>query len=809
MWDAITRLILRNRIIIIIILVLLTLFMGYEGLKVKISYDFPQLLSDKDKTVIEYNNFKKLFGEDGSIIVIGTNDSSILKLENFNKWAYLTNKIKQIEGIDTVLSITNVYNVRKDTVNNTFVLEKLIKKNPENQAELDSLLKIIFSLPFYENLLYTYNGSEFSTLMAITLNKKILNTKSRSDIINEIELVAKKFSDETEIPVHFSGMPYLRTLMMRLILFELPLFIILAAILLSIIIFILFRSLKAVFISLLIVSISVIFVFGTLGLFNYSITILTGLIPALIIVIGIPNCIYFINRYHQEYTKINNKIKSISSVIKKIGSATFLTNSTTALGFATFILTDSKVLVQFGTIASLNVFFIFILSLFIIPIIFSFLKSPKPSQTKHLENKLLRKVTNKLIVLTLKHRNAIYITTVIIVILSVFGILFLRNSSSILDDYPHKNKGYADLLFFEKYYKGVLPIEIKIENKKGIGIFGENAKTLYKIKQLEKVIKRDSLLSKYLSKTLSMSDVVSFSYQAYHEGENRFYAVPALIELSKLQAYTKSFNEKQIRFKSFVDSSNTITRISIQMANIESHLIKQIKDTLMSHINYIFPKDEYNITVTGTSIVFLEGTTYLLYNLVVSIALAILIISFLVFLIFRSGNMIIIYLLPNIIPLLFTAGLMGYFNIPIKPSTILIFSVAYGIAVDNTIHFLAKYRQELKILNWSIKKSVAVALHEIGVSMIYNAIILFCGFAIFTASSFGGTKAMGILLSITLLFAAICNLTLLPALLLSFEKRIHAIAYKDPLIQIFDEEDDINTELLKISESQLIEDAEN
>jgi predicted RND superfamily exporter protein len=219
-----------------------------------------------------------------------------------------------------------------------------------------------------------------------------------------------------------------------------------------------------------------------------------------------------------------------------------------------------------------------------------------------------------------------------------------------------------------------------------------------------------------------------------------------------------------------------------------------IEEDIQAQITKLFPADRYKLTITGKAYLFQKGTTYLVNNLVLSLSLAIVLISLFMAYMFRSFRMIIISLIPNLLPLLITAGLMGYMGIPIKPSTILVFSIAFGISVDDTIHFLAKYRQELIANRWRIKKSVFAALRETGVSMFYTSIVLFFGFSVFITSNFGGTVALGALISATLLLAMMANLLLLPCLLLSLERSIaNKQVLKEPNFKIIPEEDNKGT----------------
>ena len=545
---------------------------------------------------------------------------------------------------------------------------------------------------------------------------------------------------------------------------------------------------------MLVVTVGVVWSVGIQSLFGYKVTILTGLIPPLIIVIGIPNCIFLLNKYHSEYKNHGNQIKALSRVIRKIGNAIFLTNTTTALGFATFIFTKSEILIEFGILAAIDIFVVFILSILIIPIIFSFLKAPKERHTKHLENKAMVKIVGVLEYLVKHQRKPVYIVTVIIIGLSIYGVSLITTTGNIIDDLPKNDPIVEDLKFFETSFNGVMPFEIVIDTKKKNGVFADNGKALYKIQKLQ----RELAKYKEFSKPLSVTEAIKFSYQAYKKGNPKFYILPPATELKKLKKYVKNDNRKN-SFSSFIDSNYQITRVSFQMADIGTKEMDILLNEIRPKIDDIFTPQEYNVSVTGTSVVFLKGTNYLVENLLTSLTLAIILIASLMSVLFSSVRMVLVSLVPNLLPLLITAGLMGFFGIPIKPSTILIFSIAFGISVDDTIHFLAKYRQELKQQQWNIKEAVYLALQETGVSMIYTSIILFFGFGVFTVSSFGGTIALGILVSVTLVFAMMADLILLPSLLLSLDKALTTKAFKkEPLIEILDEEEDIDLDELQI-----------
>jgi predicted RND superfamily exporter protein len=799
LWNYLVRIILRNRLSNLIVILLITAFMAWQATGVKMSYEMARMLPESDSTSIAYEEFKDLFGQDGSVMFVGLQDEHIYNIEKFNDWYELAWDIREIEGVEEVLSIAKIYHLVRNDSTGMLDFLPVIKSKPAHQEELDSLMGVIFSLPFYEGFLY--NDSKDVTMIMVTLDKEKLNTRSRVQLVSDIKKLTDAFGEKYDREMRYSGLPYIRTITTEKVASELYIFIILALIIASTILLLFFRSVKAVFFTMLIVGITVVWVLGTISLFGYKITILTGILPPLLVVIVVENCVFLLNKYHNEYLIHGNKVKALSRVVTRIGNANLLTNTTTAVGFAAFIVTGNRILTEFGVIASLNIMFAYLLSLFLIPIFFSYLPPPKARHTRHMDQSLVSRLIIKLVHIVQSRRRIIYISTIALVIAGLIGVLRLETTGNVVDDISKKDKLYKDLMFFEKHFKGVMPLEISIDSKTENGIFADRGKTLYKIKRLHRLIEKDSLYSLYLSRPLSVVDGISFLHQAHRGGEARYFILPPPTRLSELNQYTAGMDTAGSNpFHSFIDSSNRITRVSIQMANIGTNEIQQITEKLRPEIDNIFPPDEYDVVLTGTSVVFLKGSSYLVRNLLTSLLLALGVISLLMALLFTSARMIVISLIPNLLPQLMTAALMGYLGIPIKPSTILIFSIALGISVDNAIHFLSRYRLQLKLNDWNIKPSVIAALSETGYSMIYSSVVLFFGFGIFIMSSFGGTEALGYLIPFTLLMALLSNLFFLPSLLLSLDKYITTKSFREPLLEIFDEEEDINLDELEIEE---------
>jgi len=786
MWAIISRIILRFRFFVLAVVLLSTLFMLYHAKDVKLSYQMADILPKTSQVFHDYQNFKNNFGDNKNKMVIGVKDPNLFQVDRYKAWLDLNKEIKAIDGVETTTSISDIFLLRKDTINKKFQTEIWYNPDLSSQEEFAKSVAHLLNEPFYKELFY---NEEFNaTVLVVSINPAILKRGEREDLIVLIHKKGEEYAKKQNLTLHYSGLPYIRTVHSIQIRKEITFFIILTLLITGFILFLFFRSFRATLISMFVVIIGVIWSFGSISILGFEMSIIMALVPPVIVVIGIPNCIFLLNKFHNEFKGHKNKIKAISRMINKIGNITLLTNLSTASGFAAFMLTRSQTLKEFGVIASMNIMLIFLFSLILIPIALSYLDPPKRKHTQHLDKRWLQNVVSTLIHLVQHKRSQIYIITSAVIILGILGILKINTTGNLTDDLSKEGVLYKDVKFFEKNFSGIMPVEILIDTKKKNGI--RKLSTLKKIEALQLVL--DSIPD--FSRSLAISDFAKYAKQTFYNGDTNFYELPNSQEIGWILSYVKNLEDNN----TFSDSLNQIARISMQMKDISRPRLDSIIDVLQPKIDTIFDKERYNVTITGVSIVFLNGTKYLVINLFFSLFLVIILIAIFMAWMFNSFRMVMVSLIPNLIPLLLTAAIMGYFSIAIKPSTILVFSIAFGISVDNTIHFLAKYRQELIAREWNISKSVIAALKETGVSMIYTSIVLFCGFFIFIASEFGGTVALGLLVSITLLIAMLANLLLLPALLLTLERVITTKVFKEPLLDIFDEEEDIELTRIKV-----------
>ncbi len=789
MFTYISRFILRNRFLLVVVLILMTIFMAYKGKDVKLSYDNAPMLPDKDSTRIQYLEFKKLFGEDGNLIVVGAINPDIFTLSQFNAWADLGTKIREIDGVKEVVNISRAVTLIKNEADHKFIIKPLVTQKPTTQVEVDSLKNVILSLKFYEGMLF--NPKTKASLMTIALDKNKLNDVSRIALIDNVVKAVEAYRTQNKVEIHYSGMPYIRTVTMGKIKHELFLFVLISIAVAAFIMFLFFRSVRVVLSSLLIVAISITWVLGTLSLFNYKITILSGVIPSLIVIIVIENCIYILNKYHWEYKNHGNKMRALSQVIHRIGFASLMTNAATALGFAAFILVPNQLLREFGLITALNIMILYVLCIVLLPIIFSLLAPPTPKHLKHLDNNFFGAVLDKVIYLISFRRNLIYGIAGSLVIVGFIGLSMMKTSGKIVDDFRTNDPVYIDLKFFENNFGGVMPFEISVDTKKKNGVMTYS--TIQKIDRLQNMINQHP----EFSKPLSLVEVFKFARQSYYGGDSSKYSLPSSMEKNFILSYIpqKVQGSGGDLLKTFIDSTKQITRISFQMADVGTKHMDALMSNILPQVDSIFDKSKFNVKVTGNSVLYAKGTNFLILNLFESVIIAIILISILMAFLFSSFRMILVSMGPNIVPLLITGAIMGFSGIPIKPSTIIVFSIALGISVDNAIQYLSRYRHELKVNDGAIKISALNALREAGFSMIYTSIVLVLGFSVFIVSEFGGTQALGILISTTLLFAMFFNIMVLPSLLLTLDKRLVSKAFTEPIIEIYEENEEEDSAL--------------
>jgi uncharacterized protein len=774
-WKTIAQLIINNKTICLLGIVVFAVIMSFYASKVQISYELPKILPKSDPNYQLYESFKKRFGEDGNVLVVGVETDKMYELSFLQKWIALSKEISKIKGIKKVITNAQLQQVVKNDSLKRFEFKPLLAQDLTQQWQADSLKSALDQLPAYDGLLF--NEARNAHLMLVTFDDKILNGFDRFAVTNKIKELGKAFENQAITPVYYSGMPFIRSEFSSQVSSELKMFLVLAIAITCLILALFFKSFKVVAFALIVILIGIASSLGIIYLLGYQITLLSGLIPPLVIVIGVPNLIFILNKYHEEFAEKNNQKQALLTAIEKVGPTLFLANITTSIGFGVFAFTSSKLLMEFGMVSAINISITFLVTLIFIPIVFSLISPPTKQNLAHLDGKRITAIITSIEKAVMSRRTILYWIIGFVMLVSGYGLTKIRAIGFVVDDLPINNPIFTDLKWVEKHFKGVVPCEVAIDTKQAGG--ATSPQILTKIRRIEREF------AKYpeFTKPISLVTATKFIYQAYRGGDAKYYVLPGIDELQKLSAYSGSMQGRENQFAGFMDSTRRYTRVSFQMQDVGTVRTKQMIRELQPKIDTIFnydvdnnkmlaEKDRFFAKITGNGVVFALGNEYLLSNLIESTIEAIILISIIMALLFLNWRMVIISILPSIIPLIITAGIMGFANIALKPSTILIFSIAFGISSDGTIYFLTRYKDELKQNNNNVLLSITNTIQNTGVSMFYTAIILFAGFFIFTASTFKGTQALGLLISLTLLFSMFCNLVLLPAFIATIDKRV-------------------------------------
>ena len=714
-WQAIATFLLRRRIYILIALGILTAFM-WSVRQTEMSQVMYHSVPESDEELIKYERFKEEFGEDGNVMGIGV-EGDIFTLDNFNSLFDLTENLQQVNGVERVLSITHLYNIRTLFDEESFRVERLIPQKPQSQRELDSLAFCIDSLPFYKGLLL--DESNRFTLIAVTITDTVLNSKHKADVYDNILSYTEPLAENGSLSMRYAGLPVLRANKTKTLSIEITLFLGIALLVLAITLLFFFRSAYNVIFPMLVVGAVIIWSMGFLGLFGYKLDIVTAIIPALITVISIPNCVYLITKYHIEYRHTRNKMKALILVIERIGIVTIMTNATTAVGLGVLAFTDITPLERFGIIASLSVISAFVISLVLIPILFSFLPPPTENQTRHLDRRTLSFGINLIDRIVHHYRWAVYLGSAVVAGIAILGMTQVIPVSFVMDDVPRKSRVLSDIRYMEDRFNGVLPFEILVDTKRKQG--AQRLSNLQRINELQERLKSYD----EISRTVSAADFAMFLRQAFFGGSPEAYDIPSRSEYNLIKSFLLNtrLNTNSLS-KGLTDSTLQKTRISATVKDIGSIEMEALLDSMRKDINEIFDPEDYEVSITGATPLFVRGNQFLIENLITSLLIAFVIIAIIMGALFRSSRMVLISIIPNLLPLIMVAGIMGFTGIPLKPSTALVFGVAFGIAVDDSIHYLARYRMARKMGD-SVKAAVSNSFRDTGVSMIYTSIILF------------------------------------------------------------------------------------
>jgi len=784
MWARIAVFLMSNRLFVVGFWVIFTAGMAFMGRNVAVSYTLPKMLPDEDPAMVEYADFQSEFTQSANLIVLGAKDESFFTPSVLNQWHDLAKRIESTPEVLSVLSIHNALDLYMDEAEGQAMQPFPLMVGPVKSPRQGFALRDQYEdLPFYRGMLRNDDGR--THLMMVSISDHANYSTAAFALLDQLAAEIKRFERNTGIDVNMSGLPYLRLSNAQSIKSEISLFIVLTCIVTILIMLLMLKSLRSAIIALSVVGVGLAGTFGIMGIFGHHLSIFSGMIPPLLIVIAVPNCIFFINKYHSVYAVDKEVLPALHHTVNKIGSVALLTNVTTAMGFATFIFTSSTPLVNFAIGSSLSILVVFAASITLLPVLYSWLPKPSDRHYEHLNQGWVRSWINWLIKVVMHHRKWTYLSAFLIVVLTAAGMLRLKTTGNLTADFSEADPMVQQVRFFERELGGVVPLDVIIDTKVPGGVW--STEVLESVDAFQQAIMKLD----HLSRPFSMVDVLKFGRQGYMGGSPDDYTLPSAEERRAIVDVLPVLDTAIVSTmaSSLINADESKLHIIIQIEDLMHEDMVLLLEDVDALAEASFDTEEIGVTLSGVSVLFMRSTDFLINNLLLSLGLAILIISALMAALFKAPRMVVVSIIPNLLPLIMTAGLMGWFQIPIKPSTVLTFSIAFGISVDDTLHYLARYRQELVLNGGSIRDAAIKAIQETGISMFYTSVVLFAGFLIFLASSFGGTQALGLLVSITLVFAMFTNLILLPSMLMSMDKRVSAEEFKDILIDLA--EDDV------------------
>ncbi|WP_128548497.1 efflux RND transporter permease subunit [Larkinella soli] len=773
-WHRVSAFILRNRVFLLVTVVLGTIFMAIRSGQARLSYEPADLLPVSDPDFESYESFRRQYGEDGNGMVIGVETAEMYSLETFRGWYALHQEIRRIGGVREVVSNAGLFGIVRDDSLLRLRFEPLLTRPPTTQAEVDSLRGAIGRLPFYQGFISGENGR--THLMAITFDPDRPDTPERFGLVRIIRERAKAFESRYGIPVHESGMTYIRTEFTARVSREMGLILSLAAGVASLTLLLFFRSPVVLIGALPVVGAGVVWSLGYMALLGYKITLLTGLIPSLILLTGVSNCLILIHQYQEEFGRSGHKLRALGEAARKAGETTFFTSLTISVGFFGFLFTGSPLLTEFGLVTALGVMTTYLICLILLPIVFSYLPSPTDHRQNHLNGRCIRRFPEWADGRVHRRRKSMYALAGLAVVVAVVGMTRITAVGYFTDDLPDNDPIAADLKWFEKNFRGFIPFEVSIDTRQPGRVL--TPQVLNKIR----LIQREFEKYPEFTRPLSVVEALKFIYQGYRGGDPNDYVLPTALDWGKLAVFTPQGIGKEDRFRGLLDSTRRYTRISFRMRDVGSvrtaRLVQELEPKIDSIFNFdretgrrLSNGDIIDARLTGSSLVYARGREILPDYLRKSTACALVLMSVLMAVLLRDLRTILIAVPAAIVPLLFTAGLTGFAGIPLKPSTIPIFSLAFGLSASGTVCFITRYRDELRNRGGNVPQAVSDTIRQTGAGMVYTALLLSAGFALFTASAFRGTVALGMLVPIALLMGLLSNLILLPALLLSLNKR--------------------------------------
>ncbi|MTI20853.1 RND family transporter, partial [Fulvivirga sp. RKSG066] len=706
-----------------------------------------------DPDLTYYQEFKQMFDNDNDYLLVGIiNSPTIFEKDFLTSLDSLSNELQDIPDVLAVNALTTI----ERPVISPAGLFKIPMIHPYEPERYDADSTRIYKDELLTESLVSTDGKA----TAILVRHGTLKTKENADdLVINVQNALAPYGFEK---VYLAGKTYAQGVFVEKMQWELMLF--LSASILLVIVFLAFayRSWWGVIIPLTVVLLSTIWILGLMGLTGKTLDILMVLLPTIMFVVGMSDVVHIMTKYIEQLRIGVTKQKAIEVTFKEVGVATFLTSLTTSIGFLTLLTASIAPIKEFGLYTAIGVFMAFIVAFTLLPSCLVFLRKPKVSE-KLTNRSAWFGSLSKAFIFVLRKGKLIIAINIILTALAVYGVSQIVINTYLIEDLPNDAPLKQSFLFFDENFGGSRPFEVTAEVQNGRKVFDKDV--LEEIDKVAEYMRYDF----YAGNIISPGTIMRGVNQAINGGVSNQFKLPEDDrDWKKAMRYINRMDNEEYSFK-LTAKDGTVGRITARVGDIGSNLSLQRTEDLKQFIAASTDADLVKFKVTGTSNLIDKNNEYLSRNMFQGLAIAFGVVALIAGVMFKSLRMILITLIPNMIPLVIVAGIMGAFGITLKLSTSIIFTIAFGIAVDDTIHFISKLKIELrkkKPLLYALKRTFL----STGKAITVTSLILSGGFLTLLLSSFGGTFYTGLLISLTLIFALVIDLTLLPVLILYFFK---------------------------------------
>ncbi|MBA25047.1 MAG: hypothetical protein CMG48_02335 [Candidatus Marinimicrobia bacterium] len=728
----------------LIVISLITIFSIIQLFFLKFDFTIENLFPENDQEVEQYYSFRDEFGREDNIISLTYNCDDPFLLKNYLENKKITQNLSKINGISNILSISNL-GIELNISETNLPDENLTQK------QLDEIRNYIFKYSIFTNNLISEDGTITSIILEVdeSFNDHPGRLKIMKDIGNII--------DNSNWDWYETGIPVLRTKYVQYMIGDFIKFFPPVTIILLLVLYMMFKSMKIVLLPILTVFISVIWILGLMSLFDFSINIITYIVPTLVMIVGVADSVHILIKYNQDIKISNNTKISIKKTIQGIGNAILLTSLTTSIGFLSLLSTNIVMIKEFGFLVAIGVLIAFLVSIFLIPPLLILMDNTYPLKTKSSKKGIRYYILKQIVEVNKNHHFIILIISSIFIALFIYFASKVESNSALLDDLSSGNELFDDMKFTEENMGAVFPFEVIITAKDEKNNFIENGIANSRIIVfVDKIQKKINSIPE-IRKTISVVDYLEIIHDNFNEeSEEKSYLNDGLI--------FQYFVLNEDIFQNLINFEYSKTRISARIKDINSTRAKEIVKEINEWKSENIP-DDIQISLTGTTLMALKVNDYLVNNLIISFLIAFGVIFISMGFLFKSLKLAIFSMIPNLIPILFMAAIMGIFDIKLRPTTAMTFAIAFGIAVDDTIHYMVRFRQELSMNNGDFIKANSETIFSTGNAIISTSLILGCGFLVMVSSNFLPSRDFGFLSAITMFGAIIGDLFFLPTML--------------------------------------------